>query len=308
MRRRCNNKKSAGGGLPDQRSGVAARANRGANMARTAKLFLLVTVLAAGILLGGRSTVCSQCTECIQPECAAWATDRSGGQFGAAVAAMGDLDGDGHHEWIVGRPSRPSAGAACVVDGRTGSNRISGIREASCWFYGQEDGEKFGFSVASDGGSRVIIGAPKAPRGGSVEVWRLVGGQYESEFRLVFRKRFYELSPPGSQEEFGHAVACAGALGTDGHPEWVVGAPNYYGNGAFFVLDGRSGALHRYVTQSPYTPGCRFSSSLACGDVHERPGTEIIVGAPGQNNVYAYSYQGGPNSGQEVLLARSVIR
>lgn len=90
-------------------------------------------------------------------------TDRG---FGAAVAGVGDLDGDGRAEFVVGAPQADSAtGRAVVFSGRDASRLHV--------FSGAAPGAAFGSAVAGGAGRVIAIGAPGdgASRRGRVHIF-----------------------------------------------------------------------------------------------------------------------------------------
>lgn len=88
--------------------------------------------------------------------------DLAGDQFGAAVSAARDFNGDGHLDFIVGAPMSDAngldSGMARVFSGRTFASLYT--------FVGNGAGDQFGFAVSTagdlnlDGYADVLIGAP----------------------------------------------------------------------------------------------------------------------------------------------------
>src|SRR4029453_16397353 len=107
-------------------------------------------------------------------------------QLGASVAGVGDMNGDGYADFVVGAPEtyvdpHKLGGAAFLVLGRTGA--------AVGQFYGKETGDRFGASVAGvgdvDGGglAAFAIGAPrKTELDGYVQVRSSADGHLIHEF------------------------------------------------------------------------------------------------------------------------------
>lgn len=146
--------------------------------------------------------------------------------FGYAVDSLGDRDGDGHPELLIGcvydDDSAPNAGSVCVFDGQSGVLLVH--------LHGGAQSDWFGTSVAGlgdvnrDGVPDFAVGSPLADDNGSnsgrVEVF---SGR---DFRLL--RRF---SGEGAGDEFGAACAAAGDIDDDGRGDLLVGA--YRASGRF---------------------------------------------------------------------------
>lgn len=143
--------------------------------------------------------------------------DHADDSFGASIAALGDIDGDGTADLLVGAPG-PSGVAnnyARILSGADGSNRGTLI--------GPARDSRFGASVASagdvngDGKEDLLIGEPLAGPG-TVNYGRAVlysGATLEPLYQ--FRGR--------NGEFLGQAVASLGDLDGDGLSEIVIGSP-----------------------------------------------------------------------------------
>ncbi|HBX69320.1 MAG TPA: hypothetical protein DEH25_08030 [Chloroflexi bacterium] len=172
-----------------------------------------------------------------------WTFDGSqdGAEFGYAVAAAGDVNGDGFADVIIGAPlySRQTPegvdreGAAFVFLGSS-----SGLGATPDWVMGSSmQGAAFGSSVAAagdvngDGFADVIIGAPEykvdfgmsgEPKSGAAFVY------YGSETGLSLAPDWFVLAE-AAEIRLGDAVAGAGDVNGDGFDDVIVGASLFSG-------------------------------------------------------------------------------
>lgn len=231
--------------------------------------------------------------------------------FASSMATVGDLDGDGVTEYLVGaydyqiRYEPPvnlseHQGRAFVFSGKTG--KLLATLDTP----GPMPYAAFGFAVAgagdvnADGAPDLLIGA--FGYGGTGALGHGGGGR-----AFVFSgkdyKLLYALQPPQSQTGagFGWSVAALGDLTGDSTPEIIVGAFGQDGEGKAFVFDGRSGKLVRTLA-APESLGGSFGWSVAnAGDLNSDGVSDMLVGAPYstvgtttvQGHVYAFSGKDG---------------
>lgn len=194
-----------------------------------------------------------------------------GDQFGR-VADLGDLDGDGHGEVMVGEPQGkamgPNTGRAIVFSGKTG--------EILFTLEGERAGDKFGTAVAgwSDAESALlVVGAPDAGAGarGRVYVYDRSGN-----------KRFVLEAEPTGAELGGMFVSVVGDVDADGvrdvyASDWSDGARGPT-TGRVYVHSGRTG--ERLWAVAGETAGEGFGIGPAdAGDVDGDGHDDLVVGA-----------------------------
>ena len=174
------------------------------------------------------------------------------GQLGTSVAAVGDVDGDGRADIVVGAPYEDDN-----LLGDSGTVRVLSGRDGAVLFtwYGESAGDRFGFSVAGagdvdgDGYPDVVVGAPQddntASNAGSA---RVLSGRTGLPL--------YTFNGDSTEDWFGFAVSGAGDIDADGFADIVVGSyrdDNTGTNaGSARVFSGQTGvALYTFNGTSP---------------------------------------------------------
>lgn len=162
--------------------------------------------------------------------------EAAGDAFGFVADGIGDVNGDGVEDFIVGAPGNGAGG-----NGAGRAYVYSGTDFALLHtFTGQSAGENFGWSVATagdadgDGIADIAVGGPSAGAG-VVRVYSAASGNL-----------LHNLSGPGAGSNFGSIVAGLGDVDGDGRSDLLVGAPDASASrGEIRIVSGMTGATIR---------------------------------------------------------------
>ena len=201
----------------------------------------------------------------------------AGAAAGRAVAAAGDVDGDGVGDLIVGAPQTLTDGAATgtatVLSGRDGGVLLL--------LHGLAEDDRFGAAVGGagdinlDGNDDVIVGAfledSVVADAGAVRVFSGRDGHVLLTFAGL-----------ESGAQFGRVVSGGGDVDGDGVPDVAIGAPADdsagLNAGRVRVYSGAGGTL--LLDLSGEQAGDRFGSAVAlAGDLDLDAHAELLVGA-----------------------------
>jgi hypothetical protein len=214
-------------------------------------------------------------------------------EFGISVAGVGDINGDGFDDVIVGAHKTDSgglqdSGAAFLYSGATGNLliRLNGLAT----FDRMGDSVAGAGDVDGDGIPDIIVGAEYASPGGisssgSVYVYSGATGNLIHQF-----------NGGGWQERLGTSVSGAGDVNADGFDDLIVGAPyrdmTYYDVdwGAVYVYSGATGIL-LYQYFGTWHHQWLGSSVSGAGDVDGDGYDDFIAGAKG-TRVYLFGAAG----------------
>jgi hypothetical protein len=203
-----------------------------------------------------------------------------GDALGTALAPIGDLNGDGHGDLILGAAYadgvQPDAGRVVVVSGKTGATLLV--------LLGQHTGDRFGYSVASrpdvnsDGRDDIVVGVTGYDGAAGSNTGRVETHASDGSGLITF------LEGPSAGDQFGWCVKRLGDCNNDGVDEFAMGAPYFDGiatdGGRVYVFSGIG--LSTLDAESGLQAGWLFGYSLDfAGDLDGDLYGDLIVGVPG---------------------------
>jgi hypothetical protein len=247
--------------------------------------------------------------------------------FGGSVASVGDVNGDGYTDIIVGAKGTDGAGtrrgAAYIYHGT--SSGISASATQTLSYPGGDDSSGFGNSVAGggdlngDGYADLIVGANSSNIAGTDRGAAYV---YHGSSSGVSATATQTLLYPASDDTafYGGSVASAGDLNADGYADLIVGAnaSDEAGTdrGAAYIYHGTSSGVSTTATQTLLYPAsddsARFGVSVSsAGDVNGDGYTDLLVGARNSNEAgtsrgATYIYHGA-SSGVSATATQTLL-
>ncbi|MBI4880391.1 MAG: FG-GAP repeat protein [Planctomycetes bacterium] len=232
-----------------------------------------------------------------------WAAGgQAGARLGAALAAAGDVDGDGFIDLLAGAPGFDGAAGADAGRAFLYRGALAGPSAPAAWLQeGDQAGARLGEAVASagdvdgDGYADVLIGAPgrngaAGAAAGQVRLHRGGSGGLES-------LPWWSADGIEAGSGFGSALACAGDANGDGWSDFLASAPAWSGA---LPLQGRADLYYGSATSAPAlgwtaagsSPGAALGARAAgAGDVDGDGFQDVALAAPGDG-------AGGPLGGQ----------
>jgi hypothetical protein len=205
----------------------------------------------------------------------------TGCQLGNSVASVGDANGDGYGDVIVGY--HYCSTTAILYGSQAGLNPT--IHNFPRSYFGSVVAG--GGDVNGDGyADALIYGTP----GSTGHVWLIKGSP--SGITTTGGVTFAD---PATNLFYGGSFASAGDVNGDGFGDVIIGAHN--GAGVAYVYDGTSGVMSTMpsTTLPPPASAGGFGAAVAgAGDVNNDGYGDVLVGAPGTpTRGEAYAFAGG---------------
>jgi len=211
--------------------------------------------------------------------------------FGCSVSHVGDVNGDGYSDVVVGAFNNEEGG------GSSGSAYVfSGVDGNELYKFNGVGGESFGFSVSgagdvnNDGRDDFVIGSFNY---GFARVYSGVDGAELYEFRVV-----------DESSHFGVSVSAAGDVNGDGYDDVIIGAyqedSNGENSGSAYVFSGVDGAM-LYVFKGDGAGDLFGGEVSGVGDLDHDGYDDLIVSAVHDNN------NGSRSGSARVFLASDLM-
>ncbi|WP_324674231.1 FG-GAP-like repeat-containing protein [Hymenobacter sp. GOD-10R] len=208
--------------------------------------------------------------------------------FGRSVAGIGDVNGDGYGDILIGADGNTGQGRAYLYLGS--STGVSATSQSILTNTGS-----FGRSVAAagdvngDGYADAVIGAPDYDGRGAAFLY------LGSSTGLSAALSSTLSSPATSGDQFGFSAAGAGDVNGDGYADVVVGTyrPDDLRGRAYVYLGSSTGlsATPSTLMTNPATEDKNFGQCVAsAGDVNGDGYADVLIGAPGTNDLQGRTY------------------
>ncbi|MFA6554524.1 MAG: hypothetical protein WCS89_03370 [Candidatus Paceibacterota bacterium] len=240
-----------------------------------------------------------------------------GVQMGNSVASVGDVNGDGYGDVIIGAQSADvggnNRGQAYIFYGKPNLASAYSASSANVIVTGMVDMGFMGISSASagdvngDGYSDFIIGASSAAGGGTSRGQAYVFyGKSNLASTYSASSANVTISGIANSDALGYSVASAGDVNGDGYGDIIVGAVGAAGGGTSrgqaYIFYGKSDLSSTYTASSAdvafsgiATSDAFGSSVTSAGDINNDGYSDVMVGAYGAAG-------GGTSRGQTYIF------
>lgn len=217
--------------------------------------------------------------------------------LGQAVAALGDLNGDGFGDFAIGAPTHDtSLSNAGQVRVFLGGSTLDA--QADLLIDGPAADANAGRAIDGvgdmngDGFADFAVGAPNFDVGSATDAGRvdvyLGGASLNNVADLTILGN-------GNTSRWGSAVSDAGDANGDGYADLVIGAPSF-GLGRARIYFGQATLSTANGTDLVQAPDGAMGFSLASGDFNSDGYSDVLVGSPGNSSGGAALYLGGAGS------------
>src|SRR5436190_6176118 len=274
---------------------------------------LCASVVILALMVSGLWATAARASTLVDPQ-----IEDSTTGFGQSIAVVGDINGDGVPDLVVGGPFHDSefsgdngfgppqdVGRAFLINGAT----LAEISELNDPFFQQpvnfpKFGGFFGFSVAGvgdlnhDGVPDVLVGVPHHS---NFALDHINAGE-AFVFSGANHSILFTINDPDEDEgnRFGYAVAGLGDVNGDGVPDMLIGVPKKNASedlpdvGAAYIFSGANGSLIRELDPPTQVLSGRFGSAVAnAGDVNHDGVNDAIIGSPGASRAFVFSGANG---------------
>ncbi len=245
-------------------------------------------------------------------------------QLGASIAGVGDVNGDGRDDYLVGAPGATVGGITSVGRAFLYFGRVDGASVVAADLGGTQGNAAYGSSVAAagdvngDGYADVLVGAPyfdsPAPGGanaGQVLLYFGGPGAFDISPDAV-------LNPTAANSRFGFSASGVGDMNGDSFADFVVGVPKasvgQTAEGAGLLYLGGPGAFDPNADlafESNQANAEMGTAAAGAGDVNGDGYSDVALGAPFYDNgqvdegaVFVYHDGAAVNNVADVVLER----